>query len=141
MGSRKGKSTVDQLGLGTGTIGKKTGGRIWGIFYGMRSGMIMLALVAALSILGTLIPQGRTVEFYAQNFSGAEVSAIQFFQLDRVYSAWWYGLLILLLSINLILCNLRRLPKLLKEWRSPMVPETILPHHGTFYGTYIAPLG
>lgn len=141
MGSRKGKSPVDQLGLGTGTIGKKTGGRIWGVFYGMRSGMIMLALIAALSILGTLIPQGRAAEFYAQNYSGTEFRAIQFFQLDRVYSAWWYGLLILLLSINLILCNLRRLPKLLKEWRMPMVPETINPQHGTFYGTYTAPLG
>lgn len=141
MGSRKGNSPVEQLGLGTGTIGKKSGGRIWGVFYGMRSGMILLALVAALSILGTLIPQGRTAEFYAQNFSGVKLSAIQFFQLDRVYSAWWYGFLILILSINLILCNLRRFPKLLKEWQLPMVPETITPHHGTFYGTYTAPFG
>lgn len=141
MGSRKGNSPVDQLGSVPGTTGKKTGRRIWGIVYGMRSGMIMLALIAALSILGTLIPQGRATEFYAQNYSSAEFRAIQLFQLHSVYSAWWYGLLILLLSINLILCNLRRLPKLIKEWRLPMVPETINPQHGTFYSTYTAPLG
>lgn len=136
MGHIKEKANRGEQGLGNETTVKKPEKRFWRVFYGMRSGMIMLSLIAVLSIVGTLIPQGRAPEFYAQNFSSSEFRAIQFFQLDRVYSAWWYILLIIMLSINLIMCNLRRLPGLLHEWHLPMVPESIIPDHGTFYASY-----
>lgn len=122
---------AEQLGIKHIALNPKL--RFLRLLYGMRSGMIMLALIAVLSILGTVIPQGGSPEFYVHSYSGMALKALQFFHLDRVYTSWWFAALILLLSINLILCNLRRLPSLLRQWRRPMSPETAEPQKGVFF--------
>lgn len=87
---------------------KKNLSKYWRIFYSMKSGIILLIIIGVLSILGTVIPQEYPIEFYKENYSSAVYDIIETFSLYKVYSSWWFAGLTLLLSLNLILCSIRR---------------------------------
>lgn len=42
------------------------------------------------------------------------------FEMYDVYHSWWFGVLILLLALNLIACSIVRLPKIWKDARNPI---------------------
>lgn len=70
-------------------------------FYQMKTGIILLVVIALLSIIGTVIPQGNAEEFYLNSYSEPMAKIILACDFDKVYSAWWYVLLSVLLLINL----------------------------------------
>lgn len=78
-------------------------------FYQMKTGIILLVVIALLSIIGTVIPQGNVEEFYLNFYSPAMAKIILACDFDKVYSSWWYILLTVLLLINLFLCSVNRL--------------------------------
>ena len=77
-------------------------------FRSMRFGIILLCLIAVLSIVGTAIPQGREIAWYAQTYRGAH-GTILMLQLNDVFGCWYFQLLLILLSLNLTLCSLVRI--------------------------------
>ena len=77
-------------------------------FRSMRFGIILLCLIAVLSIVGTAIPQGREIAWYAQTYRGAH-GTILMLQLNDVFGSWYFQLLLILLSLNLTLCSLVRI--------------------------------
>ena len=77
----------------------------------MRFGMLLLTLIAALSIVGTLITQGQSEAFYTQAY-GSAGSVILFFGADHIYATWYYVALFIALCVNLTLCSLVRMGKL-----------------------------
>ncbi len=79
----------------------------------MRFGILLLALIAVLSVLGTAIPQGREVAWYAQNY-GRFHGIILTLKLYDVFNSWYFQLLLLLLSLNLTLCSLVRIRSVAK---------------------------
>ncbi len=74
----------------------------------MRFGIILLFLIAALSVVGTVIPQGREVAWYAQTYRGFH-GVILLLGLYDVFSGWFFQLILLLLCLNLTLCSLIRI--------------------------------
>lgn len=74
----------------------------------MKTGIILLVVIALLSIIGTVIPQGNAEEFYLNSYSEPMAKIILACDFDKVYSAWWYVLLSVLLLINLFLCSVNR---------------------------------
>lgn len=107
--------------------------RVWNLFSSMKAGMVMLLFMAVFSISGTLIPQGSPLTFYAQNYSGFVYNLIRIFHLDRVYTSWWFVLLVLLLSFNLLFCSIRRLPQILKTLKKKPTLEDAEKSKGAFY--------
>lgn len=86
----------------------------------MKFGMILLSFLALFSITGTVLPQGRPESYYRSAYP-AWTGLIRIFHLDRVFTSWWFVLLVALLALNLTFCSLRSLPSLLhrmKSWRS-----------------------
>lgn len=81
---------------------------IWKFLKSMKFGLILLAIIGSLSILGTIIPQGNSMNYYEINYSENIYGLIKAFNLDNVYSSWWFIALIGLLCLNLILCSLVR---------------------------------
>lgn len=77
-------------------------------FYQMKTGIILLVVIALLSIIGTVIPQGNLEEFYLSSYSEPIAKIILACDFDKVYSSWWYILLTVLLLINLFLCSVNR---------------------------------
>lgn len=93
----------------------------------MKSGMILLALLAVYSTLGTLLPQGNLPGFYEENYSEAVFRMIRFFQLDDVYHSIYFIVLTMLLSVNLFFCSIKRLPTAIRQFKkSKMFEEDLL---------------
>ena len=74
----------------------------------MRFGMILLCAIAALSVVGTLIPQGQEAAFYAEQYGGLG-SVIPLLGFDRMYGSPLYVALFAALCLNLLLCSVLRL--------------------------------
>jgi len=97
-------------------------------FTSLKLAVALLILIIIGSILGTLIPQGRSGEDYRSRY-GRLAPALTALQLDRVYSSGWYLTLLALFGLNTVVCTTSRLPNKLKRARAPRVlsePETLL---------------
>lgn len=79
----------------------------------MRFGIILLCLVALLSVAGSLLPQGRDMAFYVQNYPGWH-GIILLLQLNNIFYSWYFVLLLVLLGLNLSLCSLVRVFSMVK---------------------------
>ena len=77
-------------------------------FRSMRFGILLLALIAALSAAGTAIPQNREVSWYAQTYQSLH-GVILALRLHDVFHSWYFQLLLVLLGLNLTLCSLVRI--------------------------------
>lgn len=89
--------------------------RIWKTLHSMKFGIILLGIIGVLSIAGTLIPQDNALAFYESSYSPMAFKLIETLSLHKVYSSWWFMLLISILSLNLILCSIQRLPVIMKK--------------------------
>ncbi len=76
----------------------------------MKFGMLLLALIIACSLAGSLIPQQRTAEEYAARYGQTAAEAIMLLGVDDVFSTPYFIALMAALCLNLTLCSLRRLP-------------------------------
>lgn len=94
----------------------KKKGKLMKFLSSMKFGMILLAVLAGYSILGTVLPQGNLPGFYEENYSEVIFKLIQIFQLDNVYHSVYFIVLTILLSINLFFCSIKRLPSARKQY-------------------------
>ena len=79
----------------------------------------LLLVIAGFSILGTIIEQNQTVEYYKLNYVDSpnlfvlNWKYILNFGLDHVYSTWWYLGLLVLFGTCLLSCTfVQQLPTL-----------------------------
>ena len=77
-------------------------------FRSMRFGIILLCLIAMLSVVGTAIPQGREIAWYAQTYQSVHCTLLML-KLNDVFGSWYFQLLLILLGLNLTLCSLVRI--------------------------------
>lgn len=77
-------------------------------FRSMRFGIILLCLIAVLSVVGTAIPQGREIAWYAQTYQSFHGTLLML-KLNDVFGSWYFQLLLILLGLNLTLCSLVRI--------------------------------
>lgn len=88
----------------------------------LKFGIILFLIIAAYSIIGTVIPQGMEMEFYSQQYKTFG-SLMVFLQFDHVYSSAIYIAIIFVFIINLVGCTLNILPVQLKKTKSSYVPK------------------
>lgn len=88
---------------------------VWRFFASVRLALFSLFILAATSIIGTLIPQGKPPGFYAEAFGPRTAQFIQVLDVHQMYGSWWFIALLLLFSNNLIVCTIDRLPGV---WRT-----------------------
>ncbi|MDI9519727.1 MAG: cytochrome c biogenesis protein ResB [Bacillota bacterium] len=91
--------------------------KILRVFSSMRLALILLGLIMLACVLGGIIPQGALLQDYQNVFGDTFSRVILFAGLDRVFTVWWFVLLIGLLLVNLFLCSLIRFPSTLKLYR------------------------
>ncbi len=96
------------------TAGKK----ILKFISSMRFAIILLVILAIACSLGSLVPQGKTYAWYAANYSERTAALILALHLDDAFHSWWFILITGFLCMNLLLCNLIRLPSLIRRTRS-----------------------
>ncbi len=92
--------------------------RIVKFFSSIKLAIILLICLAFTSIIGTLIAQKANPALYIQRYGEGLYNFFKFIGFFDVYHSPWYILLLALLSINIMFCSLRRLPRYLKRKRS-----------------------
>ena len=96
----------------------------------MRFGILLLCLIAACSVAGTVIPQGREIAWYPQNYPSAH-TVILTLRPNRVFESWYFITLLALLCLNLSLCSLLRIRTVVRASRgeterAAAMPDTVL---------------
>lgn len=110
--------------------------KIWDMFASVKLAVVIFSLIALTSIVGTVLEQQaepeKNVKLLIKMFGLELDSAHSLLEvLDRLhftdmYHAWWFLALQLLFAVNLIVCSLDRLPRVLKLAREkvrPLSPE------------------
>ncbi|AOY77471.1 cytochrome c biogenesis protein ResB [Clostridium formicaceticum] len=87
----------------------------WQALHSMKFGIILLLLIGISSIAGTIIPQKNPLLFYQREYSSLVYTLITTLSLHNVYNSWWFITMTVVLSINLTLCSIIRLPILIKQ--------------------------
>ncbi|HIJ89858.1 MAG: cytochrome c biogenesis protein ResB [Desulfobulbaceae bacterium] len=89
---------------------KKSDNMVWRFFASVRLALFSLLILATTSIIGTLIPQKNPPEFYINSFGQRTAQFFQLLDVSDMYNSWWFITLLLLFSVNLIVCTIDRLP-------------------------------
>ena len=95
-----------------------TSKKIWRALSSMRVAVLLLALLALACAGASLITQGQSYEWYAQRYSERTAALILALRLDDAFHSAWFILISAFLCLNLLLCNLLRLPALYKRFRA-----------------------
>ncbi len=96
---QKKKSVIDQL---------------IAFFASLKLTVVLFLLLAATSILGTFIPQNADPRAYLQAFGDFFFRLFSVFGIFDIYHSWWFQLLIVLLTLNIIVCSIDRLSSIWK---------------------------
>jgi cytochrome c biogenesis protein len=83
--------------------------KIWNFFTSVKLTIVLLFCLAATSIIGTLIPQNADPQAYFQAFGPMLYRLFSLFDLFDMYHSWWFQLLILALTANIIVCSIDRM--------------------------------
>jgi len=92
-------------------------------FSSVKLTLALLILIALAAILGTVIPQQEAAETFAGRLSPGMLSLFQTLQLFDIFHSPGFMILIGLLSINLVVCSLNRLPVSWRRFRERPDPE------------------
>ena len=103
--------------------------KVFNYLRSMRFGILLLALIAACSVAGTVIPQGREIAWYAQTYRSFH-GYILLLHLNRVFESWYFIALLVLLCLNLSLCSILRIRSVVKAAkgeteRAAKTPDTV----------------
>ena len=84
----------------------------------MRFGILLLALIAACSVVGSVIPQEKGAAWYAQNYTNIHATLLTL-GLDHVFKGWFFITILVLLCLNLSLCSILRFRSTVLAWDKP----------------------
>jgi cytochrome c biogenesis protein len=83
--------------------------KIWDFFASVKLTIVLLLSLAATSIIGTLIPQNEDPQAYFQSFGGVLYRLFSLLDLFDMYHSWWFQMLIVMLTANVIICSIDRI--------------------------------
>ncbi len=87
---------------------------IQAFFASVKLTLFVLFMLAILSIIGTVVPQNKPAEFYVEAYGANMAGLFQTLDVPDMYSSWWFTGLLILLSLNMVVCILERFPN---AWR------------------------
>ncbi|MFZ9888444.1 MAG: cytochrome c biogenesis protein ResB [Myxococcota bacterium] len=93
----------------------------WRFFCSLRLTVVVLILLAAGCVVGMFYDQTLTLEEHRAAWSSArwKLELFTFLELNDVFHSWWFGIVILLLALNLIACSIERLPRIWIDIHNP----------------------
>ncbi len=84
----------------------------------MRFAITLLTVISIASIVGTVLKQNEPYNNYVNQFGPFWAELFHALALQRVYSAWWFLLILAFLVVSTSLCLIRNTPKMLKDMRA-----------------------
>ena len=97
--------------------------RLWDFFCSLKLAIVTLILLALTSIIGTVIQQNKSPQEYREMYGMSEstfklLDSLQFFDM---YHSYWFLSLLGIFAVNLICCSIKRLPRIIKVVREPVL--------------------
>jgi len=96
---------------------------LWDFFCSLKLSIFLLIGLALTSIIGTVIPQGNIPPEYLQAISETKFKLYQSLSFFDMYHSWWFMLLLYLLTVNLVACSIKRLPRV---WKIAFEPQLVM---------------
>jgi cytochrome c biogenesis protein len=93
--------------------------RVWNFFTSLKLAIFVIIILAIASIVGTIIEQNQPIEKYRQIYTDGAIRFFDALSLFDMYHSWWFLLLLVLFTVNLICCTLDRLPRVVRVVRNP----------------------
>lgn len=82
---------------------------VWQFFCSVKLAVYTLVLLAATSVIGTVIIQNGPERAYVEKYGQSMANLIKVFGFNDMYHAPWFLALIVLLCINIVVCSIERL--------------------------------
>ena len=92
--------------------------KLWKFLSSMRFAILLLLILCAACAVGSVVPQGKELAWYAAAYSERSAAVIKALWLDDVYHSPWFLAIAGFLCCNLLLCNLLRLPGVVRGARA-----------------------
>jgi cytochrome c biogenesis protein len=100
---------------------------LWSFFASVKLALFTLFILATTSIIGTIIPQKETAQWYSEKYGEAAANLFQVLAITPdMYSSVWFLALLGLLCLNLIVCSIDRFPGV---WRQITANNLETPVH------------
>jgi len=84
--------------------------RLWNFFASIKLTVVLLLSLAVTSIVGTVIPQNQSPAAYFHEYGEFFYKIFSALNIFDMYHSWWFQVLLLTLTFNVIVCSLNRLP-------------------------------
>ena len=84
---------------------------VWRFFASVKLALFSLIVLAAVSIIGTVIKQGQDPSYYGQEYGATLSRLFEALGITNMYSSWWFVFLLFLFAVNLVVCSIERLPR------------------------------
>lgn len=97
--------------------------RFWSFLSSMKFGMLLMGILCVACVFGSVVPQGKSLEWYLEQYSQRRAALLYGLHLSDVFRSAWFLILTAVLCCNLVLCTLLRLPGVLRRWRAAADPE------------------
>ncbi len=97
---------------------------IFKFFASVRVTVTVLLTLAATSVIGTVIPQNQNMDAYLHTYGQNMFRLFSVLDMFDMYHSWWFRLLLVLLTINILVCSLDRMPAV---WKIVVKPPDFKP--------------
>ncbi|WP_305044457.1 cytochrome c biogenesis protein ResB [Geoalkalibacter sp.] len=94
---------------------------LWDFCCSLKLTIFTLILLAATSVIGTVIQQGRSPEEYLRVYGENTYRIFEKLGFFDMYHSWWFLGLLTLFAVNLTACSIKRLPRVWKTVRNPVL--------------------
>lgn len=92
-------------------------------FTSLRLTIALMIILAVVSVIGTVIPQNASPQEYLHHYGPTAYRIFKALGFPDVYHSWYFNVLLLLLSLNLLACSIRSFPRV---WRAVTMRTPLL---------------
>lgn len=96
---------------------KKKKNPVWAFFASVKLALFLLFILAATSIIGTVVQQNQSPANYVKQYGENMANLMQTLNITDMYNSWWFISLLGIFCINLIVCSLERIPNVIRMVR------------------------
>lgn len=86
----------------------------------VKLGIVLIIVITIASLLGTFFPQGRGMEEYTLRY-GQLAGLLDRLEIFHLYQSFWYIGLLILFSLNILVCTLTRISNKMKRAFAPQL--------------------
>jgi cytochrome c biogenesis protein len=104
--------------------------KVWDFLASVKLAIIIFAVISLTSIAGTILEQNAEpaknlailTKLFGKSLAPGLYDVLSKLGFINMYHSWWFTALLVLFSVNLIICSLDRLPRIWKLVRDPIGP-------------------